>query len=162
MTASAFRRTWTATLLIAFGSLFAGPPTGTAAAQTIAAEAGEGASGSTPGLFLELNTLQQVNTACRMVFMAENTLGGDLTGVSFETVLVNTDGVVNRLTVFDFKELPKDRPRVRQFDLDNTQCDTIGRVLINGAASCEGDGLKASDCIDKLSVSSRTEVEISG
>ena len=138
------------------GMVLSGP----ALAQAHAHEGDSG--GPASGLFLELNALQQVDAACRMVFMAQNTLSSDLTGVSFETVLVNTDGVVDRLTVFDFKDLPKDRTRVRQFDLDNTQCETIGRVLINGAASCEGNGITGSDCIDRLSVSSRTDVEISG
>ena len=113
-------------------------------------------------LSVELNSLQQVNAVCRVVFMVENRLAADLKGVSFETVLINRDGVVDRLTVFDFKALPKGRARVRQFELPDTQCGTIGRVLINGAASCEGDGIAPSACIDGLSVSSRTDVEISG
>lgn len=117
---------------------------------------------SQAGLSVELNSLQQVDAACRVVFMVENRLGGDLKGVSFETVLINRAGVVDRLTVFDFKALPKGRVRVRQFKLPDTQCGAIGRVLINGAATCQGDGIVEGACINELSVSSKTDVEISG
>ena len=115
-----------------------------------------------PSLSLELNALQQHDNACRIVFLAENRLGVDLAALSFETVLIDTDGIVDRLTLFDFQSLPENRMRVRQFDLDATQCDGIGRILINGVAACEGDGLAGSECADRLTVSSRTKAEIAG
>lgn len=115
-----------------------------------------------PRLSIELNAMQQVDGACRIVFLADNRLGADLSALSYETVLINTDGVVDRLTLFDFQGLPAGRQRVRQFDLDGVQCASIGQILINGAASCAGDGLTGAECIDELSVSSRTATEISG
>jgi len=115
-----------------------------------------------PRLSLELNAMQQLETTCRIVFLAENRLGTDLDALSYETVLIDADGVVDRLTLFDFQSLPEGRMRVRQFDLDNAQCADIGRVLINGAAACKGEGLAGDECIDKLTVSSKTETEIAG
>ena len=113
-------------------------------------------------LSLELNAMQQVEGACRIVFLAENRLGADLAALSFETVLIDADGVVDRLTLFDFQSLPEGRMRVRQFDLEGAQCGHIGRVLINGAAACEGEGLSGDECIGKLTLTSRTSAEIAG
>lgn len=117
---------------------------------------------SAPYLGLELNAMQQIDGACRIVFLANNQLGADLSALSYETVLIGTDGVVDRLTLFDFQSLPAGRQRVRQFDLDGAECGSIGRILINGAASCSGDGLDGSECIDDLTVTSRTNTEIAG
>ena len=115
-----------------------------------------------PSLSLELNALQQQGDACRIIFLAENRLGTDLSALSFETVLIDAEGVVDRLTLFDFQTLPENRTRVRQFDLDETQCDSVGQILINGAAACEGDGLAGTECIDNLTLATRTQAEIAG
>lgn len=115
-----------------------------------------------PSLAIELNSYRQLENTCRLIFMASNRLGEDLTSASFETVLINTDGIVDRLTVFDFQELHNERTRVRQFDLADTRCDALGSVLINGAASCQGDGIDARLCMDALTVSTRTDLEIAG
>lgn len=111
---------------------------------------------------MELNALQQIEESCRIVFLAENRLGADLEALAYETVLIGTDGVVDRLTLFDFQALPEGRKRVRQFDLDNAKCGAIGSVLINGAASCSGSGLSGDECIDRLRVTSKTAVELAG
>ncbi|WP_425417010.1 hypothetical protein [Oricola indica] len=115
-----------------------------------------------PSLSLELNALQQHDDACRIVFLAENRLGADLSALSFETVLIDANGVVDRLTLFDFQAMPANRTRVRQFDLEDTPCSAIGRILINGAAACEGEGLAGTECIDRLALSSKTDAEIAG
>lgn len=119
---------------------------------------------ATPGkhLSIELNTLIQQDGACRLVFLAQNTLGADLDSAVFETVLFKTDGSVERLTLFDFQKLPQGRPRVRQFDIPGTGCDAIGRVLINDVHACKGNGIVEADCINGLNLSSRTSVEVLG
>lgn len=115
-----------------------------------------------PSLSIELNALQQHDDACRIVFLAENRLGADLSALSFETVLIDTAGIVDRLTLFDFQSLPEGRTRVRQFDLVDTRCDSVGRILINGVAACDGEGLAGTECIDRLTLATRTKAEIAG
>lgn len=117
---------------------------------------------STPFLSIELNTLDQQDGACRMIFLVENMLGADLETVVFETVLFKTDGSVDRLTLFDFQKLPQGRPRVRQFDIPNAGCDALGRVLINDVHSCKGDGITDADCIKGLKLTTKTSVEVLG
>jgi len=74
-------------------------------------------SDAAPRLSLELNRLDALDGACRLTFMAENTLGADLEALALETVLIATDGQVERLTLFEFGTLPNGVPRVRQFDV---------------------------------------------
>ena len=71
-------------------------------------------------------------------------------------------GKVDRFALFDFKDLPLGKTRVRQFDLPDTRCSDIGRVLINGAASCKGPSLKGTECMDHLDLKSSSSMEIVG
>ncbi len=112
-----------------------------------------------PKLALELNRIDPLDGACRLTFMAENGLGTDLRGLALETVLIDTDGQVERLTLFDFGDLPAGIPRVRQFDLPGLSCAALGRVLINGVAAC---GAEAVDCASALELDTRTGVEVIG
>lgn len=115
-----------------------------------------------PTLSLDLNAAEQTGQACRLVFVANNASGKSIAEMTLETVLFDTAGKVNRFAVFDFKALPAGKTRVRQFDLPDTQCSAVGRILINGAASCKGEGLTGTECIDQLDVKSSTKTEISG
>jgi len=115
-------------------------------------------SGAAPRLSLELNRIDAIDGACRLTFMAHNMLGADLETLSLETVLIATDGQVERLTLFEFGALPDGVPRVRQFDVPGLACQRLGRVLINGVAECSG----AEACGDALIFGSRTDVEVIG
>ena len=115
-------------------------------------------SGVAPRLSLELNRIDAIDGACRLTFMAHNMLGADLEALSLETVLIATDGQVERLTLFEFGALPDGVPRVRQFDVPGLACQRLGRVLINGVAECSG----AEACGEALIFGSRTDVEVIG
>ncbi len=113
-------------------------------------------------LFLELNSVQDVGGACRLTFSTRNETGVTIDRAVFETVIFDTSGGVVSLSLFDFRDLPADRPRVRQFELPAMACDTVGRALINGSNSCIVDGADSALCDDKLSLSSRLEIELLG
>jgi hypothetical protein len=111
-------------------------------------------------LTLELNGAAQVEAACRLTFKVDNGLGADLSALGFETVILTTDGQVERLTLFDFGAVPSGRPRVRQFDLAGLYCARVGQILINGASACEG--VAPDLCITNLKLQSRIEQELLG
>ncbi len=113
-------------------------------------------------LLLELNTVQEVNGACRLTFLVQNETGSDIEKAAFETVIFDSSGRVVTLSLFDFRDLPADRPRVRQFGLPDLNCDSIGRVLINGANSCVVDGSESDICSTGLNLTSRIDVELLG
>lgn len=115
-----------------------------------------------PRLYLELNAVQDVAGACRLTFVARNATGQAIDKAVFETVVFDTAGGVMSLSLFDFRELPADRPRVRQFDLPGTACDRVGQALINGASTCVVEDADSPICQDALSVSSRLPVELIG
>ena len=111
---------------------------------------------------VELNAVEQVDTSCRVSFLVRNGHAADLDRVVFETVLFDTEGRVDRLTLFDFGALPSGRPRVRQFVVPDLQCAFLGRVLINGAETCTGQDLPENACSQDLDLRSRTAVEVLG
>ena len=110
------------------------------------------------GLTVELNTLDQVDGACRLTFTLDNDTGQDIGQAVYETVLFDTAGGVAELTLFDFREAPAGRLRVRQFDLADTDCAELGGFLLNDAATCTVAGA-ASDVCDRAQAASRTAVE---
>lgn len=109
-------------------------------------------------LGLELNRVEQIDAACRFTFLAENRIGTDLSVFTVETVIIDTEGVVDRLTLFEFGALPDTTPRVRQFDVPALDCAQVGRILINGVSDCGG----VEDCAPALTLSSRTDIELLG
>ena len=113
-------------------------------------------------VMVELNTVKPGDNACALTFLVINGHDKPIEKAVYETVLFNAEGQVDRLTLFDFGELPPGRPRVRQFSVPGLTCDNISRVLINGAHACTAPELDESACSTGLQVNSRTEVEVVG
>ncbi|MDN5929219.1 MAG: hypothetical protein L0I29_19315 [Hyphomicrobiales bacterium] len=127
-----------------------------------AALAGDAAKRTAPpaaGLSLELNALQPSDKGCRLTFVIANHLSGDIAKAAFEIALFDRTGVVDRLTVLDFRELPRGKTKVSRFDLPGADCSKISRVLVNSATECSGSGIEPSDCLTKLQTATRAEVE---
>lgn len=112
-----------------------------------------------PALALELNAVQPSEKGCRLTFVVANKLGAELSRAAFEVALFNDLGVVDRLTVLDFKELPAGKTKVTRFELANTDCTKVTRVLINNATECQGDGVEPTACMRQLSTSSKAGIE---
>ena len=122
----------------------------------------EETANAAPALSIEFNSALQLEGTCRLTFFVENGMGTPISGLSLEAVLFTTQGTVERLTLFDLGDLPQGRPRVRQFDVPDLQCDTIGQILINGLSTCEGNGLTPATCLDSMTLKSRTDLELIG
>ncbi len=111
-----------------------------------------------PALALELNGVEASQAGCRLTFVVTNDLGKALDKAAFEIVLFNQKGLVDRLSVLDFKALPAGKTKVRQFNLPDVDCPGVSRVLVNDATACEGDGIAASACIMNLKTETRSPV----
>lgn len=129
-----------------------------AVSVALADDAGKGAD-EAAGLSLELNALQPSDKGCRLTFVIANHLSGDIAKAAFEIALFDGTGVVDRLAVLDFRELPRGKTKVSRFDLPGADCGKISRVLVNGATECGGSGIEPSDCLTKLRTSTRSEAE---
>ncbi len=121
-----------------------------AKAQEVAAPA--------PALVLELNGAQPSDKGCRLTFVVTNNLGSELTKAAFEIALFNDAGVVDRLTVLDFNELPAGKTKVARFDLAGTDCTKISRVLINHATECTGVGIEPKACLSQLKPETKSAI----
>lgn len=110
-------------------------------------------------LSLELNAAQPSDKGCRLTFVVNNGLGTDLTKASFEIALFNESGVVDRMTVLDFKELAQGKTKVSRFDLAGIDCGKISRALVNGSNDCAGDGIEPTACMKALQPGSKTDIK---
>jgi len=111
---------------------------------------------------IELNALEPVDDACRISFLIQNGHDIDIEQAVYEAVLIDKQGRVERLTLFDFGALPSARPRVRQFLVPGLACASLGRHLINGVETCSGVDVPDGACSDNLDLHSRTDVEVLG
>ena len=94
-----------------------------------------------------------------MTLVARNGLGVPIDAMSLEVVVFDQDGLVDRFLLFEFGRLTVGKTRVVPFDLQNTRCEGISRILINDMVSCETAELDPGDCMSALSVSSRQPVD---
>lgn len=127
------------------------------ALATLPTKAQEAASPA-PTLVLELNGAQPSDKGCRLTFVVTNNLGAELTKAAFEIALFNETGVVDRLTVLDFNELPEGKTKVARFDLAGTDCAKISRVLINHATECTGVGIEPKACLSQLKPETKSAI----
>ena len=120
--------------------------------------AGAQEASNAPTLLLELNGAQPSDKGCRLTFVVTNNLGAELTKAAFEIALFNDAGVVDRLTVLDFNELPAGKTKVARFDLAGTDCTKISRVLINHATECTGTRIDPKACLSHLKPETKSTI----
>ncbi|WP_245292524.1 hypothetical protein [Rhizobium sp. 9140] len=122
----------------------------------------QGTEAAAAGLSVELNDVATSERGCKLTFVAGNDLTQPLSKVSFEFVLFDQKGRVERMAVLDFRDLPAGKTKVRQFDLAGTKCDALGSLLINDAPVCTGEGIDKSACMQGLRTGSKSPVELKG
>ncbi len=113
-------------------------------------------------VLIELNATKANEDSCTLTFLVINGHQSQIDKAVYETVLFDSQGQVDRLTLFDFGTLPPGRPRVRQFTVPGMACDGLGQVLINGAHTCEAADLPENACATDLKLDTRTDIEVTG
>lgn len=111
-----------------------------------------------PSLLLDLNALQSSNGGCRLTFVVSNGLPTPIDRAAFEMALFDKEGVVDRLTVLDFRDMPRGKTKVSRFDLSGVKCADISRVLVNQATECQGTNVEANACMTGLRTETRTPI----
>ncbi|WFU49713.1 hypothetical protein [Sinorhizobium terangae] len=114
------------------------------------------------GLAIELNDVAPSQKGCKLTFVAGNALPQSLSKVSFEFVLFDHKGLVERMAVLDFRDLPAGKTKVRQFDLPGTKCESVKSLLINDAPACVGEGVDKNACMSGLKTRSKSTVDLKG
>lgn len=110
-----------------------------------------------PLLSLEFNRLQQTQRGCQLTFVIQNRLSRPLSKAAFEFAFFNQGGVLEKLSVLNFRDVPKGKTKVRQFALKDLKCADLARILINDVTACVGAA--QTDCLDNLKTTNRTKIE---
>lgn len=135
--------------------LFIGFITSTALACSAA---GVSFAQNVPALSLELNAMQPSEKGCRLIFVIHNALGAALSKATFEMVLFERNGAVERITALDFKDLADGKTKVSRFELQGLDCAKVGRILVNEISHCVSEGIAQDACFQGLKLSSRTDI----
>lgn len=114
------------------------------------------------GLDIELNAANPQAGACTLSFLVKNSHSSPIEQAVYEAVFFDAAGQVERLTLFDFGELPVGRPRVRQFAVPDLECANLGQILLNGASTCRVAGADSPVCAQGLTAHSRATVGLQG
>ena len=130
------------------------------AATTTGAVAQEAAAAK--GLDVELNALASSQKGCLFTFVAANGFAQNISKVSFEFVIFNDKGTVERLALLDFRDLPAGKSKVRQFDVPGIKCEAVKNLLINDAPVCEGEGIEKASCMGSIVTRSKTTAGLEG
>jgi len=113
------------------------------------------------GVTVELNKLEPSDKGCRAYIVVSNPTGASYDAYKLDLVLFQTDGVIGRRLALDLAPVRADKRTVKLFDLEGTQCDTIGNFLVNDVLDCKTASGPASNCLANLKVKSLTKAEIS-
>ena len=108
---------------------------------------------------IELNDATNVDTACRLIFVANNKTGEVIEKMSYDVVTFDATGKVGQSLAFQFGRLPVGKTKVVQFDLAGQTCDKISRLLVNDASECAVAGNASDVCIEALTTTTRTPIE---
>jgi hypothetical protein len=107
---------------------------------------------------LELNGAKDTETGCRLTYVAYNGTGAQLDKTAYEVVVFDKEGSVSQFLILEFGKLPLRKTKVVQFELKDSKCADISRLLINDVSECEVNGQTVSTCFDALTTKSRTNI----
>lgn len=111
-------------------------------------------------LGVELNRLEQLDQVCRVYLVFENRLGTPLDAIQLELVLFDSEGFVWRRLTLDAAPIAADKTSVKLFDLADTQCDRMGRILINDLVEIAGPEGALPNDVSRLDLSTKLEVDL--
>lgn len=110
---------------------------------------------------IELNKLEPKDGDCRAYFVIDNESGRTYETLKLDLVLFRPDGVIGQRFAVELAPLKAKKRTVKLFDVAGTACDEVGSFLINDVMECKAGTEDVPDCLQDLSVSSRTDNELS-
>ena len=109
---------------------------------------------------IELNKLEPADGACRLFLLLQNRSDQTYDALTLELVSFDKEGLIGQRLAVDLAPLRAQKTSVRLFDLPDTGCDSLGRVLLNDVSACSVAGAAVDACLDRLQVSSRGPVPL--
>jgi hypothetical protein len=112
------------------------------------------------GLSIELNKLESQDQGCRAYFVIDNKNSTTYETLKLDFVVFGRDGVISQRFAVDLAPLNANKRTVKLFDIPDTACDQMGSILINEVMGCKVDSREDANCLQEISVSSRTDVQL--
>ncbi|ODA68242.1 hypothetical protein A7A08_00059 [Methyloligella halotolerans] len=147
------------TVLIALGGIFAHPAGVYAQESDPAAPAGEPAADEAGKLSMELNKLETQGNACRTYLVFKNETGSSFKTLKLDLVVFGADGIVSKRLAVEAAPLAADKTSLKVFDIGDVTCDKVGQLLLNDVTACADENGEIDECIAKLDLKSRGDVE---
>lgn len=155
-------------VMLSLGGVFG--PMGAAHAQDAAPEAApEAADAAAPAeepaadagakLSMELNKLETQDNACRTYLVFKNETDSSFKTLKLDLVVFGTDGVVAKRLAVEAAPLAADKTSLKVFDIGDVTCDKVGQLLLNDVTACADQDGEIDECIAKLDLKSRGDVD---
>ena len=109
---------------------------------------------------IELNKMEPHEKDCRAYFVINNKGDKSYDTLKLDLVLFRSDGVIGQRFAVELAPIKPKKRTVKLFDISDTACDQVGSFLVNEVIECKATAGDVSDCLQELSVSSRTDVEL--
>lgn len=112
------------------------------------------------GVDIEINKMEQRESGCLFYLLTNNSSGRNYESLKLDMVLFDSADLIQRRIAVDMAPLKTGKTSVKLFEISDTQCETIGKVLINDVLECSDEAGPVSGCIDRISPASRIDVEL--
>ncbi|KXX65564.1 hypothetical protein [Marichromatium gracile] len=112
------------------------------------------------GLEVELNKLEQRADACVTYLVFGNRTAVDLTSLQLELVLFDDQGLIQQRLALEAAPLAAGKTSVKLFEVADTRCEQIGRILVNGIGACSSAEGTLTDCLQRIEPSSRLSTKL--
>ena len=108
---------------------------------------------------IQLNTAETTGAACRLTFVIRNQLQTPLDALGLDLVMFDQTEGVSGYAAVDFGSMPPGKTVVRRFDGGSAAGADISRVLLNEVRDCKSQHGPLQDCLTKLLITSRSEID---
>lgn len=108
---------------------------------------------------IQLNTAETAGDACRLTFVIRNQMSTPVDALGLDLVMFDQSEGVSGYAAVDFGTMPAGKTVVRQYDVGKGDCAGISRVLLNEVRACQVNSAPMPDCLTKLQITSRSEID---
>jgi hypothetical protein len=109
---------------------------------------------------IELNKLEAKDQDCRAYFVIDNKNDTSYDALKLDLVLFRPDGVIGQRFAVELAPLKAKKRTVKLFDVTGTACKDVGSFLVNDVMECKTAAGDVDDCLQDISVSSRTDNQL--
>ncbi|MCH2164954.1 MAG: hypothetical protein MK098_09920 [Marinovum sp.] len=118
------------------------------------------AAQDTSKLMVELNRSTDAGEGvCQVIFVGRNDLGQPFNEITLRLAVFDAEGIFQNMLALPLGQLSADHRKIARFNLPS-ECAAISEIVVNDVAACILPGGEdiSGECLDKLEVSSRSDI----